>query len=266
MNLLCLVKIVPDVDDFRYDPEKNGLVRDNVRQILNPEDATALALAFALKKAFPETWIETVSMGPRSVLPHLEDLLRRGANRVSLISDSLFTGSDTYVTSRILARYIATRSVDWIFSGTHSLDGGTAHVPAQVAETLGLAHMGNIVRLDRTSVTQDRVTVDVDSEEAVYTFAVKGPAILGFAYAPQPKLPYIAYEDVQRNVQDRISCISNAELGFAPHEVGARGSLTKVGHLESAPLESKNPLVLRPDAHGVEQVYQFLAQKGFVKA
>ena len=43
------MKVVPDVENFKYDYERNALVRENVHQVLNPEDATALAIALEIK-------------------------------------------------------------------------------------------------------------------------------------------------------------------------------------------------------------------------
>ncbi len=85
MRILCLLKLVPDVDQLRYDRERNVLNRENARLLLNPEDATAVAPALGFKRADPGTTIEAVSMAPRRAMPHLEDLVRRGIDQATLI-------------------------------------------------------------------------------------------------------------------------------------------------------------------------------------
>jgi electron transfer flavoprotein beta subunit len=264
MKILCLVKPVPDVENFRYDYEKNILVRENVHLILNPEDTTALAFALSIKAEAPQTVIETLTMAPMSASPHLEDLIRRGVDHALLVSDPLYAGSDTYVTSRILSRCIAHRHFDWIVAGTHTLDGGTGHVPAQMAESLGIPHMSNIAAVDRQTLLTGRVLVDVDRENALLRFELSRPAILGFHYSTKIKLPYIGYEEMNRDVSSCIEVLTNKDLAFDPMEVGLSGSPTKVGRAEVRKLNSKDTLFVRNDNEGIEQVYQFLKKRGFV--
>ncbi|MCG8478335.1 MAG: hypothetical protein MI724_04500 [Spirochaetales bacterium] len=259
-----MVKPVPDVESFVYDYERNVLVRDGVHEVLNPEDATALAIALEIKKASPETVIETVTTAPRGVVPHLEDLVRRGVDRATLISDPWFVGSDTYVTSRILARAVEDIPHDVVFSGTHTTDGGTSHVPPQLAEASSIAQMSNILDIDIATLTKECATVDVDGEDAVLRFEIDLPAVLSFQYAPRRKLPYISYEDLNRDVGDRIRIVTNDDLGFDRAEVGLEGSLTQVARVEVKRLERKDTLFVRNDDAGIEAVYRFLMHKGFL--
>ena len=97
MKIICAVKFVPDVDKFVYDYENSALVRENVRLILNPDDACALAFALKIKATNPDYVVEVVSMGPQSVVPHMEDLLRLNVDHGTIICDPKFAGSDTYV-------------------------------------------------------------------------------------------------------------------------------------------------------------------------
>lgn len=265
MNILCLVKLVPDVENFKYDYERNVLVRSGVHQVINPEDATALALALAMKKEVPETSIQTVTMAPKGAIAHLSDIVRRGVDSATLISDSAFVGSDTYVTSRILARWIKTADFDCIFAGTHTLDGGTAHVPAQIAEILDLPHLSHIVDIDAAAFPKGRTTVDIDSDTHTLTFQIDLPAVLGFAYSTKRKLPYIAFEDLERDVTDRITVVTNETLGFASDELGLAGSPTAVSTAEAKTLDKKETVTVGTDDEGIETVYQFLLRKGFLK-
>jgi electron transfer flavoprotein beta subunit len=272
MKILCLVKLVPDVDELRYDSERKVLVRDKVHQIINPEDATALAIALEIKADIPDTRIETVSMAPPGALPYLEDLIRRGVDSATLISDPRYVGSDTWATSRILAKYISIQSFDstqaWdcIFCGTHTLDGGTAQVPAQTAEILGLSHLANIIQLDTTSLASGSAMVEVDAEEAVLQFSVDLPAFLGFQYLPKHKLPYIPYERISLDVTDSIRVLGNDELGLEESSIGLAGSLTQVRRIQAESYGSKNTQFVRADAEGVETILRFLKQKGFLRS
>lgn len=130
VRIICLVKIIPDVKNLVYDYEKNILVRENRKSIINPDDVCAVAAALCLKEMLGAD-VSVLSMEPESNRTYLEDLIRRGVDRAYLITDPLFRGSDTYVTSKILVRSIKEKKYDLIFAGVHSWDGDTAHVPAQ---------------------------------------------------------------------------------------------------------------------------------------
>ncbi len=265
MRILCLLKPVPDIDNLRYDRERNILVRDGAHLVINPEDAVAAAVALSIKRKDPGTHLEAASMAPRGAMPHLEDLVRRGFDRATLISDRRYAGSDTWATSRILARFLGTRSFDCVFCGTHTLDGGTAQVPAQLAEALGLPHLAGISAAEDPFFRAGEAEVEVETESAFQRFAVSLPAVLGFQYTAKRKLPYIAYEKIGSDVSDRIAVLGNDELGLHEAEYGLAGSLTKVARVESADYGRKDAVYLRPDAEGIDYVFRFLERKGFLR-
>ena len=165
MKIICLIKFIPDVDNFTYDYEKNVLVRENVKLILNPEDACALAFALRIKQKNVDTFVEIVSMAPQSTIPLIEDLLRLNVDKATLISDKLYGGSDTYVTSKIIAKYLIKEEYDFILTGSHSLDGDTAHIPSQIAEMLQISQLSNIVKVYEESLENDSVIFLVDCEK-----------------------------------------------------------------------------------------------------
>ncbi|MGH4140034.1 electron transfer flavoprotein subunit beta/FixA family protein [Clostridium sp.] len=264
MKIICLVKFIPDVDNFTYDYEKNVLVRENVKLILNPEDACALAFALKIKEKNSDTYVEIVSMAPQSTIPLIEDLLRLGVDSATLISDKFYVGSDTYVTSRIIAKYLREEEYDFILTGSHSLDGDTAHIPAQLAEILQISQISNIVKVYEESLEKDSVIVMVDCEKTFSKYEMALPSVLSIGKESKYKLPYVKYKDLELNVRDRISAITNEQLEFLQDEVGIQGSLTKVNRTFVRKLDKKEKVVVRNDEEGIEVVYKFLKDKGFV--
>ena len=264
MKIICLVKFIPDVDNFTYDYEKNLLVRENVKLILNPEDACALAFALKVKEKNQDTFVEIVSMAPQSTIPLIEDLLRINVDKATLISDKLYVGSDTYVTSKIIAKYLRQEEYDFILSGSHSLDGDTAHIPAQIAEILQLSQLSNIVKVYEESLENNSVIVMVDCEKNFSKYEMALPCVLSIGKESKYKLPFVKYKDLELNVKDRISVITNEELEFLQDEVGTSGSLTKVNRTFARKHHKKEKVVVRNDDEGIEVVYKFLKDKGFV--
>jgi len=264
LKIICLVKFIPDVDNFTYDYEKNVLVRENVKLILNPEDACALAFALRIKGKNPETFVEIVSMAPQSTISLIEDLLRLNVDKATLISDKLYVGSDTYVTSKIIAKYLREEEYDFILTGSHSLDGDTAHIPSQIADILQISQLSNIVKVYEESLENDSVIVVVDCEKNISKYEIALPCVLSIGKESKYKLPFVKYKNLELNVRGNISVLTNVELKFLPNEVGIEGSLTKVNRTFTKKLHKKEKVVVHNDEVGIEVVYKFLKDKGFV--
>ena len=264
MKLICLVKFVPDVDNFKYDYENNILIRENVRLLINPDDACAVAFALRVKARHPETYVEVVTMAPSSVKPYMEDILRMGADRAVIISDKLYAGSDTYATSMILSGYLSSQEYDMILTGTQAIDGDTSHIPSQIAEYLGISQMSGIVKIDEEKSSMDSIGFDVDSDTELTTYEMALPAIASLTRESKYKLPYIRHSDMQKDVSDRMDIITNGELNFKDEEIGLKGSKTRVVKTYTKEFEKKDKTVVKVDEKGIDFVYEFLKNKGFI--
>lgn len=264
MRLVCTIKFVPDVDNFKYDYEKNVLIRENVRLLLNPDDVCAVAFALGVKAKQPDTFIEVVTMGPPSVKPYMEDLIRLGVDQGTIISDSCFVGSDTYVTSKILGKYLTDLNMDCLLTGTHAIDGDTSHVPSQLGYILGMSQMSGIVKIHEDEFNSDQAVIEVETETAVTTYEMGLPAILSLTRESKYKLPYVRRQDVNKDVREQLSFISNELLGFSPEAVGLKGSPTRVAKTYTKEFDHKGGRVVKVDEAGIDTVYDFLKDKGFV--
>jgi electron transfer flavoprotein beta subunit len=264
MHIVCVVKFVPDVDNFTYNYETHTIERDNSTMLINPDDACALGFALKMKKRDPQTVIEAVSMAPRSVTSQMEDILRVGFDGAALISDPMFAGSDTYVTSSILSRYIKDLPYDCILTGTHAIDGDTSHVPSQIAQRLNLDHLNSILRIDEQMITQSSAVVEVDGESSVTTYEIGLPALLSLTRDAGYRLPYVRYKNLNLDVSDRLHIVTNGQLGFDPREVGLQGSRTQVVSTHAKKHETREKKVVKSGDDGVEVIYNFLKKNGFV--
>jgi electron transfer flavoprotein beta subunit len=264
MKIICLIKYVPNMEDFKYDYDRNVLIREKMNQILNPEDACAVAFALSLKKSYPNTEIEVVSMGPQNNTQKLEDLLRLNVDHATLISDLAFVGSDTYATSKVLSEYIKKQQYDVILSGTHTLDGDTSHVPAQVAQWLDCPHVSNIINIKTHNFESGSLELSVDCDHHVMTYEALLPAVLSIQKEVPYKLPYVRYEDLNRDVSDRLKILSCVDLNLSKEEVGFSGSKTKVTKTFVKTLVRNERIEVLNDDAGIHVVYEFLKEKGFI--
>ncbi len=264
MKLICLVKFVPDVDNFRYDFENNNLIREDMRLILNPDDACAVAFALKVKEKLAGTVIEVVTMAPRKIVPHMEDLLRLGVDRGVILSDTAFAGSDTYVTSKVLSRYLLGQHYDCIITGTHAIDGDTAHVPAQLGEWLGLNQMSGITMVDIEKFNEKFAFVNVDNDQTTVTYEVSLPAILSLTRDSGYKLPYVRKGEINRDVKSSIFILGRDDLGLNEEQIGFKGSLTQVVETYVKQYEKRDRTLVKADDEGVETVFRYLKEKGFI--
>ncbi len=264
LKIICVVKFVPDIDSFSYDYENGVVNRNHARMMLNPDDSCALAFALKVKEKYPNTHIRVVSMAPQSIMPHLMDIVRLPVDAGILISDPAFAGSDTYITSEILGRYLATCAYDCILTGSRALDGATSHVPLQLAEILDLDQMLDIVHIDLERFDRTRAVFKVEDDQSVYTYEMAMPGVLSLTRASGYKLPYASYEDLQRDVSQKISLVTNRQLGFNESEVGLPGSPTKVANIYAATYETRKRTIVQTDDAGIAYVHAFLKKQGYV--
>lgn len=264
MKIVCVVKFVPDVDSFTYNYDTHTINRENSTMQINPDDACAIGFALQIQKNHPQTCIEVVTMAPPSITPLLEDILRVGVDTATLIADPLFAGSDTYVTSNILSRYLGGVSYDVILTGTHAIDGDTSHVPSQIAQCLDLDHLNNIKVIDEESFFTSTAQVEVEDEHSLTTYTIAMPSVLSLTREGAYRLPYVRYKNLQLDVSDRVRHVSNSELGFAPEEVGLKGSRTKVISSHTKRYETRETVIVSPSDSGIDVVYDFLTRNGFV--
>ncbi|MCK5252096.1 MAG: electron transfer flavoprotein subunit beta, partial [Thermoplasmata archaeon] len=70
MNIVVLIKQVPDTTDVSIDPRTGTLIREGVPSIINPDDKHALEEGLRIREKFGGT-VTVLSMGP----PQAEDAL-----------------------------------------------------------------------------------------------------------------------------------------------------------------------------------------------
>jgi electron transfer flavoprotein beta subunit len=264
MKLICLVKFVPDVGSARYDFERHTLIRDSVHLQLNPDDACAVSFALRVKAKHPETIVEVVTMASVRVTPNMEDLLRVGVDRGTILSDSAFAGSDTYATARVLGRYLSQQDFSAILTGTHSIDGDTSHIPAQLGASLNLLQMSGIHKIDETMFEQNIARFDVESEQEITTYQTQLPCILSLTRESGYKLPYASRANLEKDFSSQIQVLTNADLGFLPEEIGLLGSKTRVVETFVKRITQREQRTVCADENGVEYVFRFLTDKGFI--
>lgn len=187
LKIVVLAKQVPDTRNVGKDaitPE--GTVnRAALPAIFNPEDLNALELALRLKEQREGSKVYILSMGPQRAADIIREAMFRGADGGYLLSDRKFAGSDTLATSYALSCALRKIGADIIFAGRQAIDGDTAQVGPQVAQTLGLpqvTYTEEILQVgDSSIVVRRRLERGVEVVEtplpAVLTVNYSAPAV-----------------------------------------------------------------------------------------
>lgn len=208
------------------DPERNTLIREGIPSIVNPFDAYALELALSIKDSNPETEIITLCMGPPQAEKSLRETLAMGADKAILISDVVFSGSDTWATSYTLAGVIRQiENVDLVFTGKQAIDGDTAQVGPGLADFLEWPQgifVRSIKNIDDGSIEVERLT-DYGSDILKLDF----PALISVVKLPkEPRLPSL--RGMMKAKKAKIQILTNSDLGLEEFSIGLFGSPTRV--------------------------------------
>lgn len=250
MEIVVLLKEVPDMDRVKFDMEKGVVDRSSAEAEINPFDMNALQAAVDLKEEYGAN-ITAMTMGPPRSEKSLKDAYSRGADKGILLTDRKFGGSDTCATSMTLAAAIKkVNRYDLIICGEKSVDGDTAQVGAEVAEFLDIPHAYYVEKI-----------IDINEKEIVVVISkicgskqvrkMKLPALIGVTKnMNMPKLPTL-----KRKLESLEVCVEKLGLeelqGYLSEEdTGFKGSPTKVSKIEIPKAPSRESRIFRDDPEG----------------
>ncbi len=221
MKVLVFAKQIPDVNQIKFDPETKRIVRENVPLLINSFDKKAVEEAVKIKESHGwETAVAT--MGPPQSKEILNESLRMGIDKAYLITDRAFGGSDTLVTSKILAEAVKAIKPDLVLMGKYSLDGETSQVPPEVAVFTGYSFKSSISRIQIEDGGRS-CTVQHENEQGLVDYRIKLPAVL--SVSEKINRARAVKEDVP-SMYERIEVMDSARLNV--NIVGSRDSPTVV--------------------------------------
>jgi len=289
-NCVVLVKQVPDTANITGKAMKeDGTVnRAALPAIFNPEDLNALEMALQVKERHGGH-VTVLTMGPPRAAEVLRQALYRGADRVILLSDRKFAGSDTLATSYALKCAVEqVGDFDLIFCGRQAIDGDTAQVGPQVAEKLGLPQITYAESIP--SLQGGEIVVQRAFPLGRETVKCTLPCLLtvvGSANQPRPpsarrvmarKLAATPFEyptlleqwpefkteealDAYLAGRDqKIPIWSAADVDADESKLGLAGSPTKVLKIDSVVLESSESEKVKASLEGIFTLVQELAE------
>lgn len=223
MKILVFIKQVPETADIQFNLDTKTLVREGVRNIINPYDRRAISEAIRCR-AEQGGEVIVATMGPPQAREALAEALLMGVDRVVHIEDARLAGSDSLVTARALAAAARKIGFDLIFCGQQSIDSETGQVPPQLGELLGIPCA---TAVNKIIYTPDSVRIQCETDSGADALELPLPAVLSSAerlikpiktknLEPPPVPP------------EKISIFRLEDLGLLSAEVGLAGSMTRV--------------------------------------
>ena len=98
MNIIVLIKQVPDTTEVKLDPKTGSLIREGIETMINPDDRHAIEAAVTLKEDLGGK-VTALSMGPPQAIDAISESMGMGVDKGVLLSDTAFAGADTWATS-----------------------------------------------------------------------------------------------------------------------------------------------------------------------
>lgn len=226
MNIVVCLKQVPASTQVKVDPVKNTIIREGIKNVINPYDTFALEEGIRLKECYGGK-VTALSMGP----PQAEEILREaiavGADQAYLLSDRSFAGADTLATSYTLSLAITQeiKECDLVICGKQSIDGDTGQVSPQLAQTLGFSFLSYVNKIEEITAGKMRVQRILEEGHEIVETAL--PAVISVVKGINvPRLPSL--RGIMRAKTAVIPILTAQHLAAAPDMIGLPGSATKV--------------------------------------
>jgi len=231
LTIISLIKQVPLPTEMRMGDD--GLMdRTKAKSIINIDCQFGLEAGLQLKKQHPDAKLIVCSMGPPSFEVALKTAISMGYDEAYLLSDRQLGGSDTYATGLAIATMLKhlgfskdSKEPYIVLAGRQTSDGDTAHVPSQVAESIGIpqATFVESIKADESG----KVIAKRIIEGGYQMMKLPMPCVISLTPTGiPPRKPSLSGAIKARN--SKITTFGIADIGLGTEKIGLTGSPTIV--------------------------------------
>jgi electron transfer flavoprotein alpha subunit len=250
LTIISLIKQVPLPSEMRMG--EDGLMdRTKAKSIINIDCQFGLEAGLQLRKQHPDAKLIVCSMGPKSFEASLRTAVSMGYDEAYLLSDRKLGGSDTYATGLALSTMLKhlgftrdSKDPFIILAGRQTSDGDTAHVPSQVAESIGIpqATFVESVKADGTgNVIAKRII-----EGGYQILKLPIPCLVSLTPTGiPPRKPSLIGAIKARNLE--IKTFGIDDIGLGTEKIGLHGSPTIV--VKVVNIVSERPPITMSEGH-----------------
>ncbi|MDA8099501.1 MAG: electron transfer flavoprotein subunit beta/FixA family protein [Nitrospiraceae bacterium] len=225
MNIIVLVKQVPDTSEVKINRETNTLIRDGVPSIINPYDRYAIEEALRLREKHGGK-VTALTMGPPQAAEALKEAVSLGVDDVVLLSDRAFAGADTWATSYAISMGIRKiGQYDLIIAGKQAIDGDTAQVGPETADMLGLPFIAYIRKIEK--VENNTMVVERLMDEGYDVVETALPCVITVVKEiNEPRVPSLKGKMKAKSL--KVAPWSAKDIAADESKLGLKGSPTQV--------------------------------------
>ena len=225
MKIVVCIKQVPDTNEVKLDPVTNTLIREGVPSIINHDDKSGLEAALELREKVGGT-VTVVCMGPPQADVALREALAMGCDDAILLSAREFGGSDTWATAAIIGAALKNIGYDLVITGRQAIDGDTAQVGPQIAETLGIPQ---ISYAEEITPEGDSLIVKRQYEDRYHMIEIKTPCLLtALSELAEPRYMSVGGIVDAYNKEVKVLGFDDLKDQLVPEYIGLKGSPTNV--------------------------------------
>ena len=250
LTIISLIKQVPIPTEMRMGDD--GLMdRTKAKSIINIDCQFGLEAGLQLKKQNPGARLIVCSMGPKSFETALRTAVSMGYDEAFLLSDRKLGGSDTYATGLAISTMLKhlgftknSKEPFIVLAGRQTSDGDTAHVPSQVAESIGIpqATFVESVKADGNgNVIAKRII-----EGGYQMLKLPLPCVISLTPTGiPPRKPSLSGAIKARKLEITTFGIEN--IGLGTEKIGLNGSPTIVAKVVN--IISERPPIVMAEGH-----------------
>lgn len=256
MEIVVLLKQVPDSTRVKVNPETGTLIRAGVPSIANPYDHFALEQALKLKEKHNAN-LTILTMGPPQAIEVVRLALALGADRGILLSDRAFAGSDTWATSYALAKAIEKiGKVDLILAGMMAIDGDTAQTGPGVAQQLSLPQ---ITFCDELTVEGKKLIAKKLFEGGHEIVECQMPVVCTMIMPHDYCAAYPSFVNIYKAQHEKpVETWSVNNIEVDTKKLGLEGSPTRVDKIYPPPQREKGEIYNGSPTEMVDKLVQIL--------
>ena len=260
MNIVVLLKQVPDTTEMKIDKEKGTLIRTGVPTITNPDDLAGLEAALRIKDQQGAS-ITCVTMGPPQAESMLRELYAMGVDECVLISDGKFGGADTWATSNTIGAALSSMDYDLIIAGRQAIDGDTAQVGPQTAEKLGLPQITYVDEI--LEISKEKIRVKKTLENRYEIIESDMPCLIT-TLSTIAKPRYMHVKKIMEAFDKDIRIIRYDDLNLDPMTIGLKGSPTKVKKTFTKELHKNSDILTLEPKESARTIFDMLLTHNFI--
>ena len=239
MNIVVLVKQVPEIALLKVDEAANQVVLPQGPGVVNPMDEYAVEESLRIREKLGGKCV-VMSVGTDKTESALRNCLALGVDDAYLLNDPAFEGSDQQALATILAAGVKKLGgVDLVLAGRQAVDSDAAQVPSAVAAHLGVPQAMFVKKFE--AIADGSATVHRTTEDGFDVVELKLPAVVSVVKEiNEPRLPSLKGKMAAKKKE--IIKWTAADLGVDTATLG-KNSLTGTVKVSPPPPRQKGEFI-----------------------